>query len=378
MLKKRLFTPGPTSVPESTLLEMALPIIHHRTNEFKEIAASVFEDLKYVFKTKNDIFILGSSGTGAMESSIVNFFSKGEKVVVISGGKFGERFQEIASNYNLNVISLDLEWGKTLNIKTLKNILDTHPDTKAVFATLCETSTGVHFNIKEIGEVVSKCNETILIVDAISGLGAIPCFTDDWMIDIVITGSQKAFMLPPGLSFISVSDKAWTKYEKSDLPKYYFDLKSYKKAILKKDFPFTIPVPTIIGLQKTLNIMKSIGIEKIWAQHKIRAEATREFFKVVGLKLLPETPSDALTAVLLPDNVDGEELIKLLRDKYGISVAGGQDKLKGKILRVSHLGWQDNFDVLTIISSIGIVLGEMGCILNIENGLKSANQILFP
>ncbi|HNS33111.1 MAG TPA: alanine--glyoxylate aminotransferase family protein [bacterium] len=377
MLKKRLFTPGPTSVPEEILLEMALPVMHHRTDEFKNIAVAVLEDLKYIFQTKNDVLVLASSGTGAMESAFVNFLSKGEKVIVVSGGKFGERFKEIGLSYGLNVIAVELEWGRKLAPGAIKKTLNEHPDAKAVFATLCETSTGTHFDIREIGETVSNYKDTILVVDAVSALGAVPCLTDEWMVDIVITGSQKALMLPPGLGFISVSDKAWAKTEASNLPKYYFDLKKYRKAISKSDFPYTIPVSLVAGLQKALGLIKATGMEKIWEEHSRRAMATREAFKEAGLAIFSESPSDALTAILLPDNVDGEKLVKLLRTKYGISIAGGQDKLKGRIMRISHLGWQDNFDALTAISSIGVGLFEMGFPVDIEKGLKAAREILF-
>ncbi|MDD3725607.1 MAG: alanine--glyoxylate aminotransferase family protein [Candidatus Ratteibacteria bacterium] len=378
MLKKRLFTPGPTSVPEEVLLEMASPVMHHRTDEFIKIAGEVFEDLKYVFQTKNDVFIIASSGTGAMEASVVNFLSEGDRVIVISGGKFGERFKDIALAYKLDVIPVELEWGKKMSTDRIKDLLEKNSSVKAVFGTLCETSTGTHFDIKCLGEIVSHYENTLFVVDTISSLGAIPCLTDEWKIDVVVTGSQKAFMLPPGLSFISVSEKAWKKAETSNLPKYYFNLKKYKKTLAKNDFPFTIPVSLVVGLRKSLNIIKTTGIEKIWEEHHLRGEATRQAMVAAGLKLLSESPSDAVTAVVLPEGIDGEKLVKVLRTKYGMSIAGGQDHLKGKIIRISHLGWQDEFDVLTAITGVGVGLKEMGCEIDIEKGLSVARQILFP
>jgi len=377
MLKKRLFTPGPTSVPEDVLLEMAQPIIHHRTDEFIKIAEEVFKDLKYVFQTENDVFILASSGTGAMEASIVNLFSPGDKIIVIVGGKFGERWFELGKTYGLNVIPLNIAWGKFFNTEEVEKVLKENPDTKGVLCTLCETSTGTHFDIESIGKIVSKLPQTVVIVDTISSLGAIPCYTDKWNLDVVVTGSQKAFMLPPGLAFISVSQKAWSFIEKSKLPKYYFDLKRYKKVLEKNDFPFTMAVSLVIGLKKSLNMLKQITLEKIWQEHHVRAEATRNAFKKLGLKLFSESPSDAVTAILLPEGVDGEKLCKLIRTKYGISIAGGQDKAKGKIIRISHLGWQDEFDVLTAISSVCIGLETMGYKLPVEEGIKEAISILF-
>ncbi len=377
MLKKRLFTPGPTSVPEEILLEMASPIMHHRTDEFKKIAESVLKDLKYIFQTENDVIILSSSGTGAMESAVVNFLSKGDKVIVVSGGKFGERFKEISVSFGLNLVPIEVEWGKKLNPEVIQKTIDKHPDAKALFTTLCETSTGTQFEIDKFGKIVSQYPDMLLVVDAISSLGAVPCLTDQWGIDCLITGSQKALMLPPGLSFISISEKAWKKSETSDLPKYYFDLKKYRKAVSKYDFPYTIPVSLIVGLQKSLSLMKDIGIETIWDQHTRRAEATRAAFEEIDLKIYSESPSNALTAVMLPENADGEKLVKLLRSKYGISIAGGQDTLKGKIMRISHLGWQDDFDVLTVISAMGVGLAEIGFPVDIEKGLKVARKILF-
>ncbi|MCM8786286.1 MAG: alanine--glyoxylate aminotransferase family protein [Candidatus Omnitrophica bacterium] len=377
MKKHKLFTPGPTSIPEEILLEMAKPIIHHRTDEFLSIAKEVFEGLKYLFQTKNDVLILASSGTGAMEASITNLFSKGEKIIVINGGKFGERFVEIGKVYGLEVVDVKVEWGKTLSKEELEEIIGKNKDAKGVFANLCETSTATHFDVKSYGEIVSRYDDMILVVDAISSLGAIPCYMDDWKIDCLLTGSQKAFMLPPGLAFISLSEKAWAKSKNSNLPKYYFDLRKYKKTLEKFDFPFTIPVSLIVGLRKAIEIIKQYTIEKIWEEHKKRAEATRKAIISMGLKLLSSSPSDAVTAILLPENIDGDQLLKFIRKNYGISFAPGQDKLKGKIVRISHLGWQDEFDVLTAINAFGVGLEKFGYKVDIGKGLEKAKEILF-
>ncbi len=377
MLRKRLFTPGPTSVPESVLLEMAQPIIHHRTDEFIAIAAQVFQDLKYVFQTEGDVFVMAASGTGAMEASVVNLLSPGEKMITVSGGKFGERWAEIGQAYGLGTIVLDVPWGKKFEVARLEKALKDNPGVRAVYATLCETSTGTHFDIEAMGKVVAQYPETALVIDTISSLGAVPCRTDQWNLDMVVTGSQKALMLPPGLAFISVSKKAWTLIEQSKLPKYYFNLKKYKKVLEKNDFPFTMAVSLVIGLKKSLELIKGMGIENVWQEHHKRAEATRRGLGKMGLKLFSESPSDGVTAVVLPDGVDGEKLCKLLRVKYGLSMAGGQDKVKGKIIRVSHLGWQDDFDALTAISAIGVGLAELGCKVPTEAGLAEAHTVLF-
>lgn len=377
MKKHKLFTPGPVSIPEEILLEMAKPIMHHRTDEFLSIAKEVFEGLKYLFQTKNDVLILASSGTGAMEASITNLFSKGEKIIVINGGKFGERFAEIGKAYGLDVTDVKVEWGNSLPKEELEKIIEKNKDAKGVFVNLCETSTATSFDVKGYGEIVSKYEDIILVVDAISSLGAVPCYMDDWKIDCLLTGSQKAFMLPPGLSFISLSEKAWEKNKNSNLPKYYFDLKKYKKSLEKFDFPFTIPVSLIVGLNKSIQIIKQYTIEKIWEEHKKRATATREAIISMGLKLLSSSPSDAVTAILLPENIDGEQLLKFIRKNYGISFAPGQDKLKGKIVRISHLGWQDEFDVLTSLNALGVGLEKFGYKVDIGKGIEKAKEILF-
>ncbi|MCM8818928.1 MAG: alanine--glyoxylate aminotransferase family protein [Candidatus Omnitrophica bacterium] len=377
MKKHKLFTPGPISIPEEILLEMAKPIMHHRTDEFLSIAKEVFEGLKYLFQTKNDVLILASSGTGAMEASITNLFSKGEKIIVINGGKFGERFVEIGKAYGLDVIDFKVEWGKTLPKEELEKIIEQNEDAKGVFANLCETSTATHFDVKSYGEIISKYDDMIFVVDAISSLGAIPCYMDEWNIDCLLTGSQKAFMLPPGLAFISLSEKAWGKTKNSNLPKYYFDLKKYKNSLEKFDFPFTIPVSLIVGLRKAIEIIRQYTLEKIWEEHKKRATATRQAIISMGLKLLSSSPSDVVTAILLPENINGDQLIKFIRKNYGISFAPGQDKLKGKIIRISHLGWQDEFDVLTALDAFGVGLEKFGYKVDIGKGIEKAKEILF-
>jgi len=377
MRKKRLFTPGPTSVPEDILLEMAKPIIHHRTDEFIKIAKECFEGLKYIYQTENDVFIIASSGTGAMEISVVNLFSKGEKIAVVCGGKFGERFAEIGQAYGLEILPIEIEWGKTLKAEEVEKILKENNDIKGFFTPLCETSTGTAFDVENYGKIISKFPDIVFVVDGISAIGGVPCYMDKWGIDVLITGSQKALMLPPGLSFISLSKKAWRKVENSDIPKYYFDIKKYKKTIEKSDFPFTIPVSLVIGLKKSVDMIKEYGLENIWKLHSKRAEATRKCVEKMGLKLLSENPSDAVTAIKLPEEIDGEKLVKNLRSKYGISFAGGQDKLKGKIIRISHLGFLDEFDVLTAIFAFGIGIEELGYKCNLEDGIKVAKEILF-
>ncbi|MCM8759626.1 MAG: alanine--glyoxylate aminotransferase family protein [Candidatus Omnitrophica bacterium] len=377
MMKKRLFTPGPISVPEEVLLEMAKPIIHHRTPEFLEIAQKVVENLKYFFQTKNDVFIIAGSGTAAMEAAVVNVLSPGEKAIVISGGKFGERFVEIVKAYGCIPFVIEPGWGNDVDIAIVEQTLKQNPDIKAVYGTLVETSTATAYNIKGLGKLISDFPETIFVVDGISGLGAVECRTDDWNIDILVSGSQKALSLPPGLSFISVSEKAWRKIASSKLPKYYLDLKKYKKAMEKFDFPFTMAVSLVIGLNKSLEIIKQKGLENLWKIHRKRALATRKAAEAMGLKIFSKSPADAVTAIILPEGIDGEKFCSDLRKEFGMSVAGGQDRLKGKVIRISHFGWQDEFDTISVVAAIEIMLNKYNFRVELGNGVKEAMKVLF-
>ena len=376
-MKKRLFTPGPTPVPEEILLEMAKPIIHHRTANFRKINEEVERDLQYLFQTKSPVVTLTSSGSGAMEAAVSNILSPGEKALVIKGGKFGERFGEICSAYGIDVVAIDVEWGKAVEPESVRKILNSEKDIKAVFTTLCETSTGVLTDMEAIGKIVAEFPDTVLVVDAVSSLGAVSCLTDEWKLDMVITGSQKALMLPPGLSFLSISEKAVKKMESSKSPRYYLDLKKYLKSLEKFDFPFTPAVSLILGLKKSLALIREEGLENVLKRHQILAEATRAAVKAMGLELLAEKPANALTAVKVPEGIDGNELTKMLKEKYGINFAGGQAQLKGKIFRIAHLGYFDKLDIILAISALEMALYELGYKFELGAGIKTAEEILI-
>jgi aspartate aminotransferase-like enzyme len=361
MEKWFLLTPGPTPVPSEVLLEMANPIIHHRTDEFKKIFKEVCKDIKYLFQTSNDVIILASSGTGAMEASISNLFNKGDKVLVIRGGKFGDRWGEIAESFELNPVYIDVEWGNPVKVEDVKNKLKENPDIKGIFTQASETSTGIKHPVKEIAELVKDNENCLLIVDGITGVGVFDIKQDEWGIDVLISGSQKAFMLPPGLAFISLSEKAWKFAENSNLPKYYFDLKKERKNLKKGQTAYTPAVSLIIGLKKVLEMVKKEGLENIFERNKKFAYATREAFKEIGLNIFNEkSPSEAVTAVLLPEKVDGQKLVKFLRDEYKISIAGGQEHLKGKIIRISHMGFISRFDLIVGVSAVEMALKKFG------------------
>ena len=360
MKKQFLLTPGPTPVPSEALLEMAKPIFHHRTSTFKEMFASVNKGLQYVFKTKNPVITFASSGTGAMEASVVNFLSAGDTVIVASCGKFGERWGEICKAYGVNAVELKAEYGRAPNIEEVQKALKQYPQAKAVYATLCETSTGVLTDVAAIGALVKE-TQAILVVDAISGLGADDLRTDEWGVDVAVSGSQKALMLPPGLGFMTLSEKAAKMAASSTLPKFYFNVLKAKKALDESDTPFTPAVTLLRGLAKTLEMIQADGIDTVLKRSCVLAEAVREAFKAIGLKLFAvENPSNGVTSAHVPQGVDGAVLLKTLRDKYGVSTAAGQGSMKGKVFRFAHMGFIDMFDVIVGISAVEIVLNEIG------------------
>ena len=376
MVKNYLLTPGPTPIPPRVLETMARPIIHHRTPEFQRVIQEVEEDLKAVYQTKNEVLIFAASGTGAMEGSVVNLLSPGDKALVVRGGKFGERFGEICQAYGIEFTAIDVEWGKTVDPKKIDDILKKDKKIKAVYTTLCETSTGVAADIEAIARVL-KNYEAVLVVDAISGLAAIPIKTDEWGVDVVVAGSQKGLMIPPGLAFVSVSSKAWQMIEKSTLPKYYFDFKAYKKAMAKTDTPFTPAVNLMIALREALKIIKEEGLDVIFERHKKLASAVRSAVKAMELELFSlDAYSDGVTAVKVPQGIDGEKLVKTMRDKYGVGIAGGQDEMKGKIFRIATMGYITASDLIVCIATLETVLSEMGYKFQLGSGVKTLEETL--
>lgn len=376
-MKKYLFTPGPVPVPNEVLIEMAKPIIHHRTAEFESIFAEVREGLKYIYETEQEVFILAASGTGAMEASVSNTLSRGDKALVVNGGKFGERWGKISRAYGVEVEELMVEWGKEVDPKEIENALDSDPSIKAVMIQASETSTGVKHPTKEIAEITGKRDDVILIVDGITGVGVFPLPFDKWGIDVLVGGSQKAFMLPPGLSFAAMSEKAWRFYENSDLPKFYFDFKSALKNAEKNTTTYTPAVTLIIGLAAVLRRFMAEGRENMHARHEKLALATREAMRAIGLEpFVQDTPSTALTTIIAPPDIGAGKVIAGLRDDYGITVAGGQDQAKGKIFRISHIGDIDKTDTLSIVAAIESVLNSLDYEFDFGAATKRASEIL--
>lgn len=373
-MKMRLFTPGPVMVPEKALLKMAEPIFHHRTPQYENLFAEVNAKLKKFFLTEGDVFTLSSSGSGAMEAAVVNILSRGDKAIAVRGGKFGERWYDLCVAYGIETITVDVEWGYAVKPEQIKNALDDNPGVKAVFTTQSETSTGVLTDLRAIGEVM-KDYDAALVTDAVSGLGVHELRPDEWGVDVVVSGSQKTIMLPPGLGFISISKNSWDLVERSDLPKYYWDLKKYKKSLEKNQNPFTPPVSLIVGLNETLGMILEDGLENIWKKNALVAKAMRAGIKAIGLEIFPKDPSNVLTAILLPSSIDGFALVKALK-KNGIFPAGGQEALKGKIIRIAHIGYLDEYDVLAALSGLELSLKEVGYSFSSGESVKAAQQIL--
>ncbi len=376
MIKKYyLLSPGPTPIPDEVLTAAAVPIIHHRTPEFSKIFMETSEGLKYVFQTEQDVYILTSSGSGAMETAVVNTLSAGDKVICLNGGKFGERWGKICRAYGVEVKEIILEWGEPFTKDQLAGELRAQPDTKAVFSTLSETSSGTVYDIQGYGEIVAG-TDAILVVDGISGLGATPCPMDEWKVDIMVAGSQKSFMIPPGLAYIAFSPKAWNMVEKSTLPKFYFDAQAARKNLGKKTTPWTPAVTLIIQQKKALEIIQSMGLEKLFEHHRILGDTTRAAVKAVGLELLSKKPGNILTAIKVPSGMDGVQFVKLMQGKYGAYIAGAQDPHKGEFFRIAHLGYMGGFDIITALSAMEMTLQELGYEFESGQAVKAAEKIL--
>jgi aspartate aminotransferase-like enzyme len=373
--KYYLLSPGPTPVPEAVLAAAAEPIIHHRTPEFSKIFTETTEGIKYVFGTKEDVFILTSSGTGGMEAAIVNTLSPGDKAISINGGKFGERWGHICRAYGVSCKEIVIAWGQDFSKEELEAEIKAESGVKAVFTTLSETSTGAVYDVRSFGEVVSK-TEAILVVDGISGLGATACPMDEWNVDVLVSGSQKSFMIPPGLAYIAFSPKAWKRVETSRLPKFYFDAAKAKKNLEKQTTPWTPAISLIVQQKKSLDIIKGMGLEKLYDHHRILAESTRAGLRALNLDILAQKPGNILTAVKTPQGLDGVKLVKVMQDKYRAYIAGAQDPNKGKFFRIAHLGYMGGFDVITALSALEFALADMGYHFEMGSSIRAAEIII--
>jgi serine---pyruvate transaminase len=375
-MKYRLLTPGPTPVPEETLLELAKPVPHHRTAEFKAILAEVLDGLKYVFQTSADVIPLTCSGTGAMEAALVNAVPRGGKGLCLFAGRFGERWHKLWQAFGVQSIAVTAPLGQAVSADQLAKALKEHPDAAAVCVVHSETSTGVKHDIRAMGQLVAKTN-AVFIVDGISAAGAMECRTDDWHIDMLATGSQKALMMPPGLAFLTVSPKAWTKIDAHQPPTFYFDLKKYRAKLADPDTPFT-PAHTLLrALRVSLAALRKEGMEAIWTRHARMAAAARAGITALGLEVFANPPAEGLTAVKVPDGLDCGVFLKKLEKDYGLKLASGQEPLKGKLFRLAHMGYIDYFDVLAALAGIELVLKEMGRGVELGKAVTAAQRAVL-
>lgn len=375
-MKSYLYTPGPTPVPSEALLAMARPVSHHREPAFKELFAQVCKDLQYLMQTQQRVLVFAASGSGAMEAAVVNTLSAGDKVAVVQGGKFGQRWDEICRGFGVEVVPIDVPWGTAVRPEQVEECLRANGDIKAVLTTLCETSTCVLTDIRAIGKIV-KNRDALLIVDAISGLGADDLRHDEWGVDVTVSASQKAVMVPPGLSFVALSEKAVATRKRSDLPKYYWSFEKMLKSMQSDETAFTPAVSLVYGLSESLRRIRSEGLDQVLARHARLAEATRAAVRGLELKLFSQAPSNVATAVEIPENIDGLKLKARLTERFGVTVAGGQDRLKGKIIRIAHVGYAGAFDVITVISALEMILWEMGFGLRLGAGIEAAEKVLL-
>ncbi|MBN1298430.1 MAG: alanine--glyoxylate aminotransferase family protein [Actinobacteria bacterium] len=381
MRKNYVMTPGPVPISNEVLIEHGKPLMHHRSPEFSKIFAELTEKLKKFMQTENDVFVLTASGTGAMEAAVTNTFCTGDKVLVASVGNFGERFKKMSKTFGLEVIALDYEWGKPVNPEDIKKALDQDPDIKGVMIQHSETSTGVLNDIEAVGKIV-KDYPAVLIVDAISGIGASELKVDEWNLDIVCGGSQKAISAPSGAAFISVSAKAWQMIEKSDIPRFYFCLLAAKKSADKNppQTPWTPGISIIVAMNKALDMFFEEGREKVYERHRVNALAVQSACEKLGLEMLvtdPESRGVSVTSIKVPENIDGKLLTKTMRVKYGVTIAGGQGKLTGLIFRIGHLGYVGIFDVITALSALEFALKEQGWKFELGISVTEAQKVFF-
>ena len=376
MEKRYLLAPGPTAIPPEVLLKMAEPIIHHRNPLFEAVVEEVRENLKYVFGTKNEVLIFASSGTGAMESAVTNALSPGDKAICIRSGKFGERWANICKAYGVEAVNIDLPWGDDLDPALVEKTLKENEDAKAVYMQATETSTGARFPVKEVAAIVKNYPDTMMVVDGITGVGVFELPMEEWNIDVLVGGSQKALMLPPGLAFAGVSDKAWGFNKNSKLPKFYFNWAKEKTNLEKNQTNFTPAISLIIGLRESLRLIKEEGLENVYKRIDGLARATREGAKALGLKVFAKSPSPAVTAIMAPEGIDGQAIYKTLWKKYGVTGAGGQDQLKGKIFRIATLGYAEKYDVITAIAALEFTLRDLGYKFEMGKGVAAATDSL--
>lgn len=375
MKKEFLMIPGPTPVPDSVLRKMAVPMVNHRGKEFAQILKNVTEKMKKVYLTEGDVILLTSSGSGGMESAVVNFLSPGDKAIFCVTGAFGNRWAKIGQVYGADVIRVEVPPGEGITLDKIEDALKKNPGVKAVYITHNETSTAVTNDLSKVGELAHRYS-AIVAVDAISSLGAIELRMDEWQLDVVVTASQKALLTPPGIAFVAVSERAWELNKSAKMPRFYFDLGEAKSMAANGETPFTPAVSQVFAIDTALDMLLSEGLENAWKRHKILGKATREGIKALGLKLLAkeEFASNAVTGVYPPEGIQADELRRRVKDR-GVTLAGGQGSLKGKIFRIGHIGYVLDTDIIVTLTIIGETLKEMGYNVDPTLGVKKALEV---
>jgi aspartate aminotransferase-like enzyme len=376
MKKYYLMAPGPTPVPSNVLLAMAQPVLHHRTPEYEALFIEVRAGLKRLFQTGQDVIPFTSSGTGALEAAVCNTLSAGDTVLVLRAGKFGERWEEICRTYGVTVVPMEAPFGHTVSAEVVAETLRRHPHAKAVLMQHSESSTGVLHDVRGIA-AVTRGTDAILIADAVSSLGIADLRMDEWGVDVVVSGSQKGLMLPPGLSFCALSDKAWGHVKASRLPKYYFDITAERKFVARNECRFTPAVSIVVGLREVLKMLEVEGLPNVFRRHERLARATRSGAEALGLELFAKAhPSPALTAVVAPRGIDSEAVLSTYSTSHNITIAGGQGEMKGQVFRLGHMGYVGDFDVVTALAALEQVLAELGHPVDFGASVRAAQKVL--
>src|SRR5258708_6760144 len=376
-MKKYLFTPGPAPVPPEVLLEMARPIIHHRTPEFSAALDQARDRMKPLYGTSGEVIVLASTGTGAMEAAVINLLQPGEHAIFVNGGKFGERWGKLLATFGMIGHEVRVEWGRAAHPEQIADAFKAYPKSRALLVQASETSTCAAHPIAPLGEITRRHN-AMLIVDGITSVGVFEQKMDEWGVDAFVTGSQKALMLPPGLGMVAISARALEAAKSNKTPRFYFDLlKELKAQRDEHTTAWTAAVSLIFGLSKSLELIHAEGLPQVYARHGLMAEATRDAAAALGLKLLsPDNPAPGVTGILIPDGLDGGKLVKFLRDSLSVSVQGGQDQMKGKLVRIGHMGHLRPVDKLIAVSALQLGLKQIGANIQLGAGVAAVQARL--
>lgn len=376
MRENYLLSPGPTPVPERARLRMARRLVHHRGPEFKEIFGRVRDGLKWMFGTESEVLTLTASGTGTFEAGMVNFTSRGDTVVAVGGGKFGRRWADVAEAWEMEVVPVEVEWGTGLRPAQLEAVLKEHPDCAMVTLTASETSTGVFHPVEDLAQVVEERSDALFAVDGITAVGVHPLPMDDLGIDVLVSGSQKGFGIPPGLGFVAASSRAWDRYDTADSPGYYFDLGRERGRQVDAQTAFTPAIPQVLALDEVLEMMREEGREAIYRRHERNARATRAAVRAMGLEVFGEPHSRAVTAVQTPDELHPDEVVDCMREQHGAVIAGGQKHLSTEVFRLGHIGFFEYRDMMHELGALEMTLRELGLPVESGDGVDAAQSVL--